>query len=258
MESGLDATWGGCKYNSTGITCIGIANVADSLMSIKRLCFDEKRVTLRQMYDALALNWKGYEWLRQIILNEVPHYGNGIDEVDELAAWAMGIFADHLRQCKGPRGTYCGGTFTMTAHLYYGSMISATPDGRAFGEPLADAISPRQGFDKNGPTAYIRSAARLPHASLLNGDQLNIRFAPTSVRGEDGTTKLKNLIQTYFDLTGMQVQFNVVATDQLLQAQEKPDQYKNLVVRIAGFSAYFVELNRDMQDDFITRTEQSM
>ena len=248
MESGKDATWGGCKYNSTGITCIGIANVADSLMAIKKLVFDDKTVSAKEMYDALLANWAGYEHLRQVIINEVPHYGNDNAEVDELANWGMGVFAHHLRECEGPRGKYCGGTFTMTAHLYYGGITPATPDGRGDGEPLADAISPRQGFDKNGPTAYLRSAAKLPQKELFNGDQLNIRFSPTSVQGEEGTNKLRQLIQTYFDLDGLQVQFNVVSTED----------YQNLVVRIAGFSAYFVELNRDMQDDFITRTEQSL
>ena len=258
MESGKDATWGGCKYNSTGVTCIGIANVADSLMAIKKLVFDDKTVSARELYDALLANWEGYEHLRQVIINEVPHYGNDNAEVDELANWGMGVFAHHLRECEGPRGKYCGGTFTMTAHLYYGGVTPATPDGRGDGEPLADAISPRQGFDKNGPTAYLRSAAKLPQKDLFNGDQLNIRFSPTSVQGEEGTNKLRQLIQTYFDLDGMQVQFNVVSTEQLHKAQKNPDDYQNLVVRIAGFSAYFVELNRDMQDDFITRTEQSL
>jgi formate C-acetyltransferase len=258
MESGKDATWGGCKYNSTGITCIGISNVADSLESIKKLCFEDKTVSLRDMYDALCANWVGYEDIRQRIINEVPHYGNDNEDVDALAAWGMSLFADHLKTCTGPRGHYCGGTFTMTAHLHYGTMTAATPDGRADRDPLADAISPRQGFDINGPTAYIRSAAKLPHRSLGNGDQLNIRFSPSSVQGEDGTKKLREFIQTYFDLSGMQVQFNVVSTEQLHKAQNDPDAYQNLVVRIAGFSAYFVELNQDMQDDFITRTEQFM
>ncbi len=258
MESGMDVTWGGSKYNSTGITCIGIANVADSLMAVKKLVFDDKAVSARELYDALNANWEGYENLRQIIINEVPHYGNDNDEVDELARWGMSVFAEHLPKCEGPRGRYCGGTFTMTAHLYYGAMTPATPDGRADGDPLADAISPRQGFDKNGPTAYMRSAAKLPHEKLANGDQLNIRFSPASVQGDNGTMKLRQLIETYFDMSGMQVQFNVVGTDELYKAQENPDDYQNLVVRIAGFSAYFVELDRAMQDDFITRTEQTL
>ena len=144
----------------------------------------------------------------------------------------------------------------MTAHIYQGSVTPATPDGRKDWEPLADAISSRQGFDKNGPTAYLRSAAKLPHRELTNGDQLNIRFSPGSVAGDAGAMKLKSLINTYFKLGGMQVQFNVVSTENLHKAQEDPQNYKDLIVRIAGFSTYFVSLDKRTQDDFITRTEQ--
>jgi len=258
LEKGLDATWGGSKYNSTGMTCMGIANTADSLMAIKKLCFDEKTVSTRTMFDALKADWVGYEDLRQTIVNDVPHYGNDNAEVDELASWAMRIFAEHLQTCEGPRGKYCGGTFTMIAHIGGGMHLGATPDGRKHGDPLADAISPRQGFDKNGPTAYLRSAAKLPHEELWNGDQLNIRFSPTSVSDDEGTIKLQKLIETYFDLGGMQVQFNVVGTEKLREAQRDPENNKDLIIRIAGFSTYFVTLNTDVQNDFITRTEQSV
>ena len=258
MDSGMDVTEGGAKYNRTGLTACGTANVGDSLMSLKKLCFDDKSVSLRDMYDALKSNWEGYEELRQTIINDVPHYGNNIDEVDELAAWALGSFADIMSRETGPRGNYSGGTFTMTAHIYMGAMLGATPDGRKAGEAIADAISPRQGFDQNGPTAYLCSAAKLPHHKLTNGDQLNIRFSPASVDGDDGAEKLKQLIQTYFSLGGMQVQFNVVSTEALREAQQNPDEFKDLVVRIAGFSTYFVTLNATTQDDFIRRTEQSV
>ena len=146
----------------------------------------------------------------------------------------------------------------MTSHIRFGKMLGATPDGRKAGDPIADAISPRQGFDKNGPTAYLRSAAKLPHIKLSNGDQLNIRFSPTSVTGATGADKLRSLIATYFELGGMQVQFNVVGTDDLYKAQEDPLNHKDLIVRIAGFSTYFVTLTPEVQNDFITRTEQSM
>ncbi len=258
VESGRDATWGGCRYNSTGLTCIGTANVADSMVAIKKLCFDTNRVSKQDMYDALLANWKGYENIRDIIQYEMPHYGNDDDEVDQYASWCLSVFADHLRTLTGPRGYYNGGTFTMLAHLHAGKMTPATPDGRCDGDPLADAISPRQGFDTHGPTSYILSASKLPHKKLSNGDQLNIKFSPLSVQGAEGTKKLRQLIQAYFDLTGMQVQFNVVSTEALHEAQENPDEYKNLIVRIAGFSTYFVELSRDTQDDFIMRTEQSL
>lgn len=258
LESGKDVTEGGAKYNRLGMTACGTANVADSLMAIKKLCFDDKIVSLRDMYDAVMNNWEGYEQLRQTIIHEVPHYGNDIEEVDELAAWALEIFADTMARTDAARGKFSGGTFTMTANVYMGAELGATPDGRKDGEPIADAISPRQGFDRNGPTAYLRSAAKLPHRKLSNGDQLNIRFTPTSVEGDRGAEKLKQLIKAYFKLGGMQVQFNVVNTQTLRKAQDNPDEYKDLIVRIAGFSTYFVTLNRQTQDDFISRTEQAI
>ena len=255
METGLDVTEGGAKYNSTGFTTLGIGNVADSLMSIKKLVFDDKKVTARELYDALVNNWSDYEELQQYIINCVPHYGNNEPEVDALAAWALGEYADHMNSVSGPRGNWRGGTFTVTTHIEFGSLTVATPDGREDFSPLAEAISPRQGFDKNGPTSYMLSAAKLPHYKLGNGDQLNIRFSPATVRGEDGVRKLSDLIATYFDEGGMQVQFNVVAAETLHDAQKSPDQYEDLIVRIAGFSVYFVEMPKVMQDDFITRTE---
>jgi formate C-acetyltransferase len=258
IENGKDATAGGCKYNRTGLTACGTANVGDSLMTIKKLIFDDKTVSARELYDALQADWEGYEQLRQTVINDVPHYGNDDDEVDSLAAWALGLFAEIMSKERGPRGYYSGGTFTMTAHIYMGAMLSATPDGRKAGTPIADAISPQQGFDKNGPTSYLRSAAKLPHRKLTNGDQLNIRFSPTAVMGDEGAEKLRRLITAYFSLGGMQVQFNVVGSEQLHAAQKDPDQYKDLVVRIAGFSTYFVTLNQFTQDDFIRRTEQSI
>ena len=255
MESGLDVLDGGAKYNSTGFTALGIGNVADSLMTIKKLVFDDEFVTARELYDALTNNWQGHDDLRQHIISEVPHYGNDIPEVDELASWALGAYADHMNAARGPRGKWRGGTFTVTTHLEFGSLTLATPDGRGDGEPLAEAISPRQGFDRNGPTSYLISASKLPHYKLGNGDQLNIRFSPSTVRGEGGTKKLADLIGAYFDQGGMQVQFNVVSTETLHEAQETPDKHENLIVRIAGFSVYFVEMSKTLQDDFITRTE---
>jgi len=255
MESGLDVLDGGAKYNSTGFTALGTGNVADSLMTIKKLVFDDKTVAARDLYDALINNWKGYEELQQYIIDKVPHYGNDIEEVDELGAFALGAYADHMLKVRGPRGKWRGGTFTVTTHLEFGNLTMATPDGRSDGAPLAEAISSRQGFDISGPTAYLRSASKLPHYKLGNGDMLNIRFSPTAVNGEDGTKKLGDLIAAYFDQGGMQVQFNVVSTDTLYAAQKEPDKYTNLIVRIAGFSVYFVEMPKPLQDDFITRTE---
>lgn len=258
MKSGKDATEGGAKYNRTGIQACGTANVADALMAIKKLCFDDKTVSLRTMYDALKANWVGYEQLLQTINNEVPHYGNDIPEVDELAGWVLETFADLVHTKQGHRGYYSAGTFTVTAHMMFGAILGATPDGRKAGEPIADAISPRQGFDKHGPTAYLRSALTLPHVKLTNGNALNIRFTPSSVSGDEGAKKLQNIISTYFRLGGTEVQFNVVSSEELRKAQKNPLEYKDLIVRIAGFSTYFVTLSSRLQDDFITRTEQTV
>ena len=256
MESGLDVLRGGAKYNSTGFTACGIGNVGDSLYVIKKLCFDEKSVSTRELYDALCANWKGYEDLQKRIDNEVAHYGNGIEEVDELTSWAVRQFTDKVNSCTNPRGGHWRpGSFTMATHIQYGRETCATPDGRSAFTPLAEAISPRQGFDKNGPTQYMLSASRLPHLELGNGTQLNIKFSPAAVAGPEGTRTLKELISTYFDLTGMQVQFNVIDTESLHDAQKHPDNYRDLIVRIAGFSVYFTEMAKAMQDDFITRTE---
>jgi formate C-acetyltransferase len=258
LEKGKDVLEGGARYNRTGLTACGTANVADSLMAIKKLCFDDKSVDKKVFFDAVMGNWQNAEELRQKVINEVPHYGNDIDEVDELASWALGLFAKMMAAATGARGHFSGGTFTMTANVFMGMMLGATPDGRKAGEPIADAISPRQGFDKRGPTAYLRSAAKLPHRALSNGDQLNIRFTPSSVSGDEGAEKLKQLIGTYFDLDGMQVQFNVVDTARLHDAKKHPEKYKDLIVRIAGFSTYFISMSEANQNDFISRTELAL
>ena len=259
MESGKDVTWGGAKYNAMGVMTMSIANTADSLMAIKKLCFDDKKVSLREMYDALNANWVGYERIRQMISNDVPHYGNDIEEVDELAVWCSDVYADALAKYESPRhGKMAPGSLTLTANVRMGKATCATPDGRYAGEPLADAISPRQGVVENGPVSYVKSAAKLHHHKFGAGDQLNIRFDPSSVQGDEGTEKLRRLIQSYFDLGGLQLQFNVVATDELRKAQADPIGYKDLIVRIAGFSTYFVHMSRDVQEDFINRAEQNV
>ncbi len=258
MEKGADVTWGGAKYNSTGVTCVGIGNIADSLTAVRYLCYDHKLYTLREVYDALCANWVGYDEMRETIKNVVPHYGNDNAYADEQAVFAMGVFADYFNAATGPRGGWRPGTFTMTTHMSYGGILGATPDGRANRDPLAEAISPKQGYDKNGPTALLKSAAKLPHIRLLNGDQMNIKFSPATVQGHEGTVKIKTLMRSYFDLGGMQVQFNVVGVDSLYDAQKNPENYKEMIVRIAGFSVVFVEMPKPLQDDFISRTEHSM
>ena len=255
MEKGMDVMWGGAKYNSTGDSGVGIGNVADSLNIIEHCCFDKKVCTTREMYDALKNDWEGYEDLRSYIFNEAPHYGNGIDKCDEHATFAAQCFADAVNSLTGPRGRCSAGMYPVTTNVMFGRLTGATPDGRKKGEPLADGIAAPQGYDKNGPTAVIKSVASIKQIDFSNGTLMNLKFHPTALAGADGWKRLRELMQTYFDMGGMELQINVISTDTLKDAQTNPDNHKDLVVRVAGFSAYFVELHPSGQADLIRRTE---
>jgi formate C-acetyltransferase len=259
MESGKDVMFGGAKFNSTGIAGIGIGNVGDSLQMIKRLCYDEKVCTPRELYDALIADWEGHEDLLDRIRHQYPHYGNGIEECDEWAGWAADVFADAVNSCTGPRGRFSAGLYPVTANVAFGLITPATPDGRHLGDPLADGISPVQQMDKNGPTALLRSISHLDQRKYSNGTLLNMKFHPTALAAAEGIDKLISLLETYFfQMNGMEVQINVVTGKALRDAQEHPEDHRDLVVRIAGFSVYFVEMNRPGQDDLISRTELAL
>ena len=260
MESGKDVMWGGAKYNSTGSAGVGCANVADSLAVIKYMCFDHKLCTTRELYDAYSNNWEGegQEILRQVVRTKVPRYGNDDVYVDELAREAMDVFSNKLNAATGPRGGFRAGLYPVTAHVVMGMVTPASPDGRKAGEPLSDGISPMQGLDTHGPSAVLNSVSRINHVNNGNGTQLNMRFHPSAVSGEAGDRKLAELISTFFDRGGMHIQYNVISTDTLRAAQKAPEDYKDMVIRVAGYSAYFVELGRVLQDDLIARTEQNM
>ena len=258
MESGKDVMYGGAKYNSTGMAGVGIGNVADCLYIIKHLCYDTKEVSTRELYDALINNWKGYEELQRHIKNECRHYGNGYPEVDQWADWAGEVFSKAVTSCTGPRGGYAAGLYPVTTNVMFGYMTAATPDGRSAGVPLADGISPVQQMDTNGPTAILSSVSKIKQVHYSNGTLLNMKFSPSCLQGEEGIKKLTQLMQTYFDMGGMEMQLNVISADTLKDAQKHPDDYKDLVVRVAGFSAYFVELHITGQNDLISRTELSM
>ncbi|MPW26690.1 hypothetical protein GC105_12910 [Alkalibaculum sp. M08DMB] len=255
LEKGMDVMYGGAKYNSTGIAGVGIGNVADSLAMIKHLVYDEKICTSRELYDALKSNWEGHEKLQEYIIYKAPHYGNGDKEIDKYARWASDVFANAVNSCTGPRGRFSAGLYPVTTNIIFGKLTAATPDGRFAGEPLADGISPVQQMEKNGPTGVLLSVANIDQSKYPNGTLLNMKFHPSAMKGEEGVIKLTNLIKTYFGMGGMEMQINIISSDVLTDAQENPDDYKNLIVRVAGFSAYFVELHIDGQNDLIRRTE---
>ncbi|MGD0659655.1 MAG: pyruvate formate lyase family protein [Syntrophorhabdales bacterium] len=259
MESGKDCVCGGAKYNSYGGTATGLATIADSLATIKYMIFDKKLCTARELYDAVMANWEGHEVLRQRILSEVPHYGNGDAYADEQMKWICDAYYEICRECHSTRArVYKSGLYGASDHVAQGYHTWATPDGRKTGEALADATSPGQGRDLNGPTAVFNSSCCFDHSNYMDGIALNLRIHPSVLSREDGIAKLRDMTKTYLENGGMEVQYNIVSSETMRAAQKDPVTYRDLVVRIAGYSAYFVELSRDMQNDIIRRTENSL
>ena len=256
MEQGKDVSAGGAKYNSYGGTATGLATVGDSLTAIKYLVFDKKIVTGRELLDAVLANWEGYEPLRQRIINEVPHYGNADPYADEQQKYVMDFYYNvcrpfHNTRCK----VYKCGMYGAADHVMQGELTWATPDGRKTGTPIADAMSPVQGRDTNGPTSVFLSSCCFDHKRYMDGMAVNMKIHPTALGTDEGVSKLEDMVIAYFENGGMEVQFNVVDAKTLRKAQANPDKYRNLVVRIAGYSAYFVDMTTDMQNDVISRAE---
>ncbi|MCL2409624.1 MAG: hypothetical protein FWC96_08465 [Oscillospiraceae bacterium] len=255
MESGKDVTWGGAKYTGHGSMISAIGTIGDSLTVIKKLCFDDKTVTTRELYDALVANWEGYELLRQRILNEVPFYGNDMDEADDLVVWFTNLYADHYNSRPAPHnGTLNAGGLD----LYWvgqGKRTWATPDGRRTGDTVSPASDPRQDAIKNGPLSYVKSVAKMPWVKFRFGGAINIRLDANSVRSEESTAKVRELIESYFTQGGIQFCFTVADTEVMRAAQKNPQEYQDLIVRIAGFSAYFTHLPVETQDDYILKYE---
>lgn len=257
MESGRDVTEGGAKYNSTGIAGIALGNAADALQMIDHLVFEKKICTAEELQNALLKNWEGYDSLYEYINTKAPHYGNGDEHADRFVKPICDWFADCVTSHTGPRGNhYAAGMYPVTTNVIFGRITPASPDGRVKGQPLADGISPRQGFDTNGPTALLRSILSFDNqCRYSNGTLLNMKFDPNTVKTEADLKKLAMLIKTYFSGGGMELQINIVDAKTLRAAKDNPEEYKDLVVRVAGFSAYFVELSKAGQADLISRTE---
>lgn len=296
---------GGAIYNFTGPQGFGIANMADSLYAIRKLVFEDKKITLKEFKRALELNYgKGIdtsvaeavtkEIVRNIVaaghkvtekdvadiyrialeggiassekkkyedlleqINELPKYGNDIAEVDLFAREIAYTYTKPLENFKNPRGgIYQAGLYPVSANVPLGAQTGATPDGRLSGRPVADGVSPSSGKDTNGPTAAANSVAKLDHYIASNGTLFNQKFHPSALSGVKGLENFVALIRTYFDQKGSHMQFNVVSRETLLDAQKHPENYKTLVVRVAGYSALFTSLSRSLQEDIIARTEQ--
>ena len=259
MESGKDVSQGGAKYNSFGGTATGLATTADSLTALKYMIFDKKLVSKQEYLDAILANWEGHEMLRQRILHEVPHFGNADPYADEEMKYCIDLYYNICRPFHTSRAkVYKCGTFGASDHVVQGEITWATPDGRRTGEPIADASSPCQGRDVCGPTSVFISSTSFDHSHFMDGMALNLKIHPSALKRGDGISKLEDATKVYFKQGGMEVQYNVVDAETLKKAQAHPEDYHNLVVRIAGFSAYFVDMTPAMQQDIISRAEHSI
>ncbi|MBI9102709.1 MAG: formate C-acetyltransferase/glycerol dehydratase family glycyl radical enzyme [Spirochaetales bacterium] len=256
LDSGKDVTAGGAVYNLSGIQAIQVANLADSLAAVKQLVYDDKAVSAGELLAALRENYQGHEILRQRVLNKVPKYGNDIDWVDEIGAKWVEYFASRMGDFTNARGgRYHTGLYTVSAHIPMGHNVGASPDGRIAKDPLADGgVSAMYGRDINGPTALLKSVSKINPSNGSNGTLLNMKFLPEFFMTPQGVMKFAQFLRTFVKLHINHIQFNVLRREDLEVARQNPEQYKGLTVRVAGYTAYFVELSGDLQEEIIART----
>ncbi len=255
IAQGLDYNAGGARYNTNYIQGVGIGSITDSLAALKYHIFDQGTLTFEELLPALEKNFAGEESLRRSFLNKTPKYGNDDDYTDDIMVRAFTAFfqaVDGRKNTKG--GVYRINMLPTTCHVYFGSVMGATPDGRKAREPLSEGISPVQGADRKGPTAVLKSAGKMDHVKT-GGTLLNMKFTPQVLEGEEGLQKLAHLIRAYFRMGTHHIQFNVVDAATLRAAQQEPEKYRDLIVRVAGYSDYFCDLSEALQEEIITRTE---
>ena len=257
LEKGVEFNRGGAKYNTTSPAGVGPITAGDSLAAVKKLVFEENTLSMKELHSALTNNFKDQEKIRLMLINKAPKFGNDDDFVDHLCNEVACIFCDELRRYTNPRkGPFIGALYYLTANIPFGHRTAATPDGRKAGEPLNDGgISPVHGRDRKGATAVAKSVGKLDHQRIPHGTILNQRFHPSVMEGEDKLRLFTRYIRTFMDLGGWHNQMNVVTSDILKAAQQSPDEHKDLVIRVAGYSAYFTQLEKEVQDDIIGRTE---
>lgn len=260
---------GGGHYRFSGPLGVGVANVGDSFMAIDKLVFEDGKITLEQLKEALNTNFGEleeeeekkalYDDIKQMLLHRAPKFGNDIDKVDEFTRDGSLIYCKEVIKHTNQRGgKFIPGLYPVSNNVHLGSLVGATPDGRGAKEPIADGVSPTRGADVNGPTAALNSVSKLDHFSAPSGTLFNQKFNPRSLQGDNGLKNLGALIRSYFDKKGMHIQFNVIDKKVLLDAQKSPEKYRDLIVRVAGYSAQFICLDKGVQDDIIKRTEQSL
>jgi formate C-acetyltransferase len=258
IRKGKDYNAGGARYNNSYVQFVGIGSLTDSLSALKQVVFDDKAMSLSELVRALDADFEGHEILRQRLLNRTHKYGNDDDYADGIMVRAFQMLFEELDGRPNSKGgCYRVEMLPTTSHVYFGSVTGAMPDGRKAGLPLSEGISPVQGADRHGPTAVLKSAGKMDHVKT-GGTLLNMKFTPALVNDENGIDKLACLVRAYFKLGGHHVQFNVVCKETLRQAQAAPQQHRDLIVRVAGYSDYFCDLSRELQEEIITRTEHGV
>lgn len=258
VEKGIDCLMGGADYNNgPGLETTGLTDLVDSLAAVKKLVYEDKVFTMDQLIKMIEADFEGYEVERQILVNGAPKYGNDDPYVDQIAKEMMDFSYEVTSSYKNLLGyTFGTGNVPVIANVPHGEVTCALPSGRKEGTPLADGVSPYTGYDKNGPTAIIKSVCAMDHSKSACGNLLNMKLSPAILKTEQDKKNLIALMRTESDLGGYHVQFNVVSNETLRDAQKNPEDYSDLLVRVAGYSAYFVELRKDAQEAIIARTEQ--
>jgi formate C-acetyltransferase len=255
IARGLDYHNGGARYNPTYIQGVGIGTVTDALAAVKYKVFEKQDINMNELLTAMRADFEGHEHLQHELLYHTPKYGNDDDYADGIAEEIFNAYYDLLNgRANTKGGKYRVNLLPTTVHIYFGSVVGALPNGRKAGEPVSEGISPTQGSDTKGPTAVVKSAARIDHVRT-GGTLLNMKFNPQVLAG-DGIDKLAHLIRSYFKLDGHHIQFNVIGAETLRKAQQNPERHRDLIVRVAGYSDYFVDVGRDLQNEIIARTEQ--
>lgn len=257
ISNAKDYNAGGARYNTNYIQGVGIGTVTDCVASVKYNVFDEKNFTMEELIDAMEHDFEGYDYIYSLVHDKTPKYGNDDDYADELMREIFDLYHDTIvgrPNMKG--GKYGIDMLPTTCHVYFGDVILATPNGRKAHKPVSEGISPEKSADTNGPTAVIKSCAKMDHLATA-GTLLNQKFTPNVVAGEAGLNNMASLVRSYFAMDGHHIQFNVVDRQTLIEAQKHPEDYKDLIVRVAGYSDFFRNLDKPLQDEIIERTEQS-
>lgn len=255
IRKGKDYNAGGARYNNSYVQFVGLGSITDSLAAVKKAVFEDKILSLESLVRSLDADFAGEEPLRQLLINKMPKYGNNDERADEILVQIFNqcvASVDGIRNLKG--GAYRAEMLPTTCHVYFGSISGATPDGRKSGKPFSEGISPVQGADKHGPIPVLQSASKLDQVKA-GGTLLNMKFTPSLVATENGLDQWVHLIRSYFRMDGHHIQFNVVNSEVLLKAKKNPEDYRGLIVRVAGYSDYFCDLREDLQDEIIARTE---